>query len=83
MSPLEPTQEERRFPKHLPETRHKERMKLWQWSNFSQLKLSLHLQVLMDVICMVLVNMCFLAVVLNCSLRPCIYAILQLAQPHG
>ena len=32
---------------------------------------------------MVLVNMCFLAVVLNCSLGPCIYIILQWAQAQG
>lgn len=37
----------------------------------------------MGIICMGLVNMCFLAIVLNCSLGPCIYTVLQLAQPHG
>lgn len=43
MSPLEPTQVACKFPTHLLETRCKGRLKLWRWSDFSQLKLGLHL----------------------------------------
>lgn len=37
----------------------------------------------MGIICMFLVNICFLAIVLNCSLGSCVYIILLLAHPHG